>query len=61
LNYYTYDSRATYLLLPKQVGARGFPAQSDRGLVQMPWIGGIRRKRVVKRLTEAAETASCWL
>ena len=48
-------------LFPVDVGCRGFPAQSVWKLFHRLGMCGRARKAAVRRLSEAAERASCWL
>ena len=46
---------------PVEVGCRGFPAQTVWNLLTKVGLRGQSRRKVVQRLGEAAEKASCWL
>ena len=48
-------------VLPVEVGARGFPAQSMWRMYQKIGMTGTKRKAAIKLLANAAERASCWL
>ena len=48
-------------LYPVEVGCRGFPAKSIMKLFKSLGVVGRQRQTAIKRLSEAAEKASCWL
>ena len=49
------------ILLPVEVGCRGFPAQSVWKLFQTVGMTPSLRRTAVRQLAEAAEKASCWV
>ena len=48
-------------VLPVEIGCRGFPSRSLWSMFRTLGVNGKTRKAIIRRMSESAERASCWL